>query len=109
MKILRLLLSLLTASSAVAAQSGPNDKEVLVRGWKNEELRRILDDFKAMYRDRLAADFTLAVRPMLAQCSKFEDECTELGPLQQRQPLEHSVRLAFDCSYCFERAPIAVA
>jgi len=64
MKIVRLLLSLFTASSALAAQSGPNDKEVLVRGWKNEELRRILDDFKAMYPDRLAADFTMAAHPM---------------------------------------------
>lgn len=64
MKIARLLLSLFTASSAFATQSGPNDKELFVRGWKNEELRRILDDFSAMYRDRLAAEFTMSVRPM---------------------------------------------
>ena len=64
MKIVRLLLSLFTASSVLAAEGGPNDKEMLVRGWKNEELRRILDDFKAMYRERLAAEFAMAVHPM---------------------------------------------
>lgn len=64
MKMLRLLLSLFATSTVIAAPSGPNDKEVLVRGWKNEELRRILDDFKAMYRDRLPADFVVTVRPL---------------------------------------------
>lgn len=64
MKIFRLLLALFATSAVIAAPSGPNDKEVLVRGWKNEELRRILDDFKAMYRDRLPADFAVTVRPL---------------------------------------------
>lgn len=65
MKIVRFLLSLFVVGSAVAAQNGDaSDKKVLVRGWKNEELRQILDDFKAMYRDRLADDFRMKVQRM---------------------------------------------
>lgn len=63
MKLLRVFASLFVASSALAAPT-PNDKEVLVRGWKNEELRRILDDFKAMYRDRLSPDYGVVVHPL---------------------------------------------
>lgn len=65
MKKIRFLLSLFTAGSEVAAQSAdPNDKEVLIRGWKDEEVFRIIGDFRATYRDRLAADFAMAVQLM---------------------------------------------
>lgn len=51
-------------ASTLKEQRRLNDKEVLVRGWKDEELKRILDDFTAMYHDRLSAEFRMLVKLM---------------------------------------------
>jgi len=38
------------------------DKELFSRGWNEEELRQILDDFQDLYRDRLPQDFSAEIR-----------------------------------------------
>lgn len=37
------------------------DKELIVRGWKNAELKQIILDFKEAYRNRLLANFTTEI------------------------------------------------
>ena len=37
------------------------DKELLVRGWSDRELRQIIGDFQRMYRDRLPSSFSTEV------------------------------------------------
>jgi hypothetical protein len=37
------------------------DKELLVRGWSDTELRQIIGDFQQMYPDRLPAGFSTAI------------------------------------------------
>jgi hypothetical protein len=39
-----------------------NDKRVVVRGWNMPELRKILENFKSKYEDRLVVDFSIDVR-----------------------------------------------
>lgn len=39
------------------------EKELLVRGSSDTELKRIIDDFRQMYRDRLPQDFSTEVHP----------------------------------------------
>ena len=38
------------------------DKEVLVRGWSDTELKQIIGDFQQMYRDRLPAGFSTGIQ-----------------------------------------------
>ena len=50
-------------SQAVAGDFVIRDKSLLVRGWKDTELRKIIGDFQLMYRSRLPQDFSTEVRP----------------------------------------------
>ena len=38
------------------------DKELLVRGWSDTELRKIVGNFQQLYRDRLPADFSTGIQ-----------------------------------------------
>ncbi len=42
----------------VTAEFSISDKEVLVRGWTNPELKQILGDFQKIYRERLPSNFS---------------------------------------------------
>jgi len=52
-----------TTDEKVFTPQPDNGKEIIVRGWTDAELARILDDFKGMYRGSWGQDFPMEVSP----------------------------------------------
>ena len=55
--------SLFGGGQPPAVKFAISDQELLVGGWSDSELRKILDDFQRMYRAQLPANFTTEIDP----------------------------------------------